>query len=171
MSLQAEHGLKDLEGPSMSQTLIRHLRLYCASPNVKPVRQHDGVLAVAGVYERAGLAMLLLVDMERWGRNQGASVTNAVGQLVPAAHQQLIGGFAIPIAETLIVELDASGAFDRVRYLGDGQGVRHEPLSAPGQSARPRSREAFIAATGGMGRAMLQRAEAVGAGEWVGVEG
>jgi hypothetical protein len=49
----------------MSQALIRHLRLFCASPNVAPVRQQDGVLAVAGVLERAGLARLLLVDMER----------------------------------------------------------------------------------------------------------
>ena len=40
----------------MSQALIRHLRLFCASPNVPPVRQQDGVLAVAGVLERAGLA-------------------------------------------------------------------------------------------------------------------
>lgn len=155
----------------MPQTLIRHLRLYCASPNVKPVRNHDGVLAVAGVCERAGLARLLLVDMERWGRNQGASVTNAIDQLVPSAHRHLIGGFGIPIAETLIVELDASGAFDLVCARNDGLGLRHEPLHAPGRAARPRSREAFIAVAGDMGRAMLQRAEAIGSGEWVGVEG
>lgn len=155
----------------MSQSLIRHLRLYCASPNIKPVRDHDGVLAVAGVFERAGLARLLLVDTERWGRNQGASVTNAVGQLVPAAHRHLIGGFGIPIAETLIVELDASGAFDRVCDRNDGMGMRHEPLHVPGCAARPRSREAFLAVAGDMGRAMLQRAEAIGSGEWVGVEG
>ena len=79
----------------MSQALIRHLRLFCASPNVPPVRQQDGVLAVAGVLERAGLARLLLVDMERWGRNPGASVTNAVDQLAPVAHRYLIGGFGI----------------------------------------------------------------------------
>ncbi len=155
----------------MSQPLIRHLRLYCASPNIKPVRDHDGVLAVAGVVERAGLARLLLVDMERWGRNQGASVTNAVDQLVPAAHRHLIGGFGIPIAETLIVELDASGAFDRVCDHNDGMGMRHEPLHAPGCAAKPRSREAFLAVAGDMGRAMLQRAEAIVSGEWVGVEG
>lgn len=160
-----------MEGLSMPQTLIRHLRLYCASPNSKPARDHDGVLAVAGVVERAGLARLLLVDMERWGRNQGASVTNAVDQLVPAAYRHLIGGFGIPIAETLIVELDASGAFDLVCDRNDGTGMRHEPLHAPGGAARPRSREAFLAATGAMGRVMLQRAEAIGSGEWVGVEG
>ena len=80
----------------MSQALIRHLRLFCASPNVPPVRQQDGVLAVAGVLERAGLARLLLVDMERWGRNPGASVTNAVDQLAPVAadavHHVLVVG-------------------------------------------------------------------------------
>lgn len=51
----------------MSQALIRHLRLFCASPNVPPVRQQDGVLAVAGVLERAGLARLLLVDWSAGG--------------------------------------------------------------------------------------------------------
>lgn len=155
----------------MPQALIRHLRLYCASPNVAPVRQQDGVLAVASVLERAGLARLLLVDMERWGRNQGASVTNAIDQLAPAAHRYLIGGFGIALSDTLIVELDGSGAFDVVCDLGDGRGVTHRPLYCAERGARPRSREAFIAATGAMGRAMLQRAEAVGKGEWAGVEG
>ena len=151
----------------MPQALIRHLRLFCASPNVAPVRQQDGVLAVAGVFERAGLARLLLVDMERWGRNSGASVTNAVDQLAPAAHRYLIGGFGIALADTQIVELDGSGAFDLVWGFGDGSGTSHRPLCG----ARPRSREAFVAATGAMGRAMLLRAEAVGKGEWAGVEG
>ena len=155
----------------MSQALIRHLRLFCASPNVPPVRQQDGVLAVAGVLERAGLARLLLVDMERWGRNPGASVTNAVDQLAPAAHRYLIGGFGIALADTQIVEVDGSGAFDLVCGLGDGFGMSHRPLYGAERGARTRSREAFIAATGAMGRAMLQRAEAVGKGEWAGVEG
>lgn len=155
----------------MSQALIRHLRLFCASPNVPPVRQQDGVLAVAGVLERAGLARLLLVDMERWGRNPGASVTNAVDQLAPAAHRYLIGGFGIALADTQIVELDGSGAFDLVCGFGDGSGTSHRPLCRADRGARPRSREAFVAATGTMGRAMLQRADAVGKGEWAGVEG
>ena len=163
--------IEDPEGLPMSQALIRHLRLFCASPNVVPVRQQDGVLAVAGVLERAGLARLLLVDMERWGRNPGASVTNAVDQLAPAAHRYLIGGFGIALADTQIVELDGSGAFDLVCGLGDGFGMSHRPLYGAERGARPRSREAFIAATGAMGRAMLQRAEAVGKGEWAGVEG
>ena len=141
----------------MSQALIRHLRLFCASPNLPPVRQQDGVLAVAGVLERAGLARLLLVDMERWGRNPGASVTNAVDQLAPAAHRYLIGGFGIALSDTLIVEWDGSGAFDLLCGFGDGSGTSHRPLCGADRGARPRSREAFVAATGAMGRAMLQR--------------
>ena len=141
----------------MPQALIRHLRLFCASPNVAPVRQQDGVLAVAGVLERAGLARLLLVDMERWGRNPGASVTNAVDQLAPAAHRYLIGGFGIALSDTLIVEWDGSGAFDLLCGFGDGSGTSHRPLCGADRGARPRSREAFVAATGAMGRAMLQR--------------
>ena len=141
----------------MPQALIRHLRLFCASPNVPPVRQQDGVLAVAGVLERAGLARLLLVDMERWGRNPGASVTNAVDQLAPAAHRYLIGGFGIALSDTLIVEWDGSGAFDLLCGFGDGSGTSHRPLCGADRGARPRSREAFVAATGAMGRAMLQR--------------
>ena len=141
----------------MPQALIRHLRLFCASPNLPPVRQQDGVLAVAGVLERAGLARLLLVDMERWGRNPGASVTNAVDQLAPAAHRYLIGGFGIALSDTLIVEWDGSGAFDLLCGFGDGSGTSHRPLCGADRGARPRSREAFVAATGAMGRAMLQR--------------
>ncbi len=163
--------IEDPEGLPMSQALIRHLRLFCASPNVVPVRQQDGVLAVAGVLERAGLARLLLVDMERWGRNPGASVTNAIDRLVPAAHRYLIGGFGIALADTLIVEWDGSGAFDVVCDLGDGSGMSHRPLYGAEHDLRPRSREAFIAATGAMGRVMLQRAETVGVGDWAGVEG
>ena len=116
-------------------------------------------------------AFFLRMDMERWGRNPGASVTNAVDQLAPAAHRYLIGGFGIALADTQIVELDGSGAFDLVCGFGDGGGRSHRPLCGADRGARPRSREAFVAATGAMGHAMLQRAEAVGKGEWAGVEG
>ena len=159
----------------MSKTLIRHLRLFCASPDRPPVRHKDGVLAVAGVLETAGLARLLLVDMGRWGRNPGASVTSAVDQLVPAAHRYLIGGFDIPLADTLVVVQDRSGAFDFVSecgsYGGGKPGLRHQPLFGANRSVRPRSPEAFIAAAGQMGQDMLDRAEAIGVGEWAGVEG
>ena len=69
----------------MSRALIRHLRMFCQSPDATPVRHHDGILAVAGVLEDANLARLLLVDMERFGRNRGASVTNAIQRVAPAA--------------------------------------------------------------------------------------
>lgn len=155
----------------MSEAIIRHLRLHCSSPNVAPVRDKDGVLAVAGIAEHAGLARLLLVDMGRFGRNSGASVTNAIGQLVPMAHRLLIGGFRISVQDTLVVELDASGAFDLVCDMGDGRGMAHQPLYCTSRSTPPRTRDAFLGMTGVMGSAMLRRAEAVCAGRWAGVEG
>ena len=159
------------ERPTMNRALIRHLRLYCASPNEAPVRHHDGILAVAGVLEHACLARLLLVDMERFGRNRGASVTNAIDQVVPVAHRLLIAGFGVDLADTLVVEWDGSGAFDLVCDMRDGMGMRHQPLLCMNRTAAPRSREAFLSWAGEMGREMLKRAEAVGAGQWAGVEG
>lgn len=155
----------------MSRALIRHLRMFCQSPDATPVRHHDGILAVAGVLEDANLARLLLDDMERFGRNRGASVTNAIQRVAPAAHRLLIGGFGIALVDTLVVELDGSGAFDLVCDLGDGLGMRHQPLFCMHRKAPARSREAFLSWAGDMGRAMLERAEAVGAGQWAGVEG
>lgn len=171
MSLDRRMGFISHEGLTMRQALIRHLRLFCQSPDATPVRHHDGILAVAGVLERANLARLLLVDMERFGRNRGASVTNAIQRVAPAAHRLLIGGFGIALVDTLVVEVDRSGAFDLVCDLGDGRGSRHQPLFCMHRKAPARSREAFLSWAGEMGRAMLDRAEAVGAGEWVGVEG
>ena len=122
----------------MNRALIRHLRLYCASPNVAPVRHHDGILAVAGVLEHACLARLLLVDMERFGRNRGASVTNAIDKVVPVAHRLLIAGFGVDLADTLVVEWDGSGAFDLVCDMRDGMGMRHQPLFCMNRTAAPR---------------------------------
>lgn len=155
----------------MNRALIRHLRFYCPSPNATPVWHHDGILAVAGVLEHANLARLLLADMERFGRNRGASVTNAIDRVVPAAHRLLIGGFGIALADTLVVECDGSGAFDLVCDMKDGLGMRHQPLFCMNRTGEARSRAAFLSWAGGMGRAMLDRAEAVGAGRRAGVEG
>lgn len=155
----------------MTRALIRHLRLFCPSPDATPVRHHDGILAVAGVLEHANLARMLLIDMERFGRNRGASVTNAIQRVAPAAHRLLVGGFGIALADTLVVELDGAGAFDLVCDMGDGMGMRHQPLFCMNRQAPARSREAFLSWAGDMGRAMLERAEAVGAGQWAGVEG
>ena len=74
------------------------------------------------------------------------------------------GGFGIALADTLVVEVDRSGAFDLVCDLGDGRGSRHQPLFCVHRRAPARSREAFLSWAGEMGRAMLNRAEAVGAG-------
>ena len=155
----------------MSQALIRHLvSLFCASPNVPPVRQQDGVLAVAGVPSGPDWRGCCWWTWSA-GAATRASVTNAVDQLAPAAHRYLIGGFGIALADTQIVELDGSGAFDLVCGFGDGSGIVASAAMRRGSRCSARSREAFIAATGAMGHAMLQRAEAVGKGEWAGVEG
>ena len=82
-------------GNIMSHWTVRHLRMHCASPNARPTIGRDGVVAVAGVNERAGLARLLLVDMGLWKRNDGASVTNAIDVLATEAHRRLIAGFTI----------------------------------------------------------------------------
>lgn len=155
----------------MNRALIRHLRLHCSTPAARPQRHRDGILAVAAIVESAHLARLLLIDMEQWGRNDGASVTNAIDLLAPEAHRLLIAGFGIALRDTQIVEWDGSGAFDLVCDLGDGRGPRHQPLFAIDKGAAPRSREAFLSWAGAVGREMLSRAEAVGAGEWAGVEG
>lgn len=151
--------------------VIRFLRLYSRSPDAKPEQRRDGVLAVAAIKEAAGLARLLLVDMGPWGRNDGASVTNAFETILPAAHRWLIAGFDVPLADTLVVELDSSGHFDLICDLGDGAGLRHTPLVAGQRACPPRSREAFIWWAGGVGRAMLHRVDAVREGAWAGVEG
>lgn len=151
--------------------VIRFLRLHCRSPDAKPEPRRDGVLAVAAVNEQAGLARLLLADMGAWGRNDGASVTNAFQVLAPAVHRWLIGGFGVPLDETLIVELDGSGHFDLVRDLRDGEGLRHLPLPAGHGDCAPRSREAFLRWAAESGQAMLRPVDAMRDGAWAGVEG
>ena len=101
----------------------------------------------------------------------GSTLTRTIPYFPDLFLPIVIGGFGIALSDTLIVEWDGSGAFDLVCGFGDGSGRSHRPLCGADRGARPRSREAFVAATGAMGRAMLQRAEAVGKGEWAGVEG
>jgi hypothetical protein len=90
----------------MSKPIIRYLRFHCPTPTSMPQANRDGALAVATIREDAQLAQLLLVDMRRWDRNDGASLRDALGVLVPAAHRRLVAGFGIPMADTLIVEWD-----------------------------------------------------------------
>lgn len=155
----------------MSETLIRHLRLYCLTPTSPPIECRDGILAVAAIREAAGLARLLLVDMGPFGRNRGASATNAIATVLPLAHRRLIAGFGIALAETLAVERDSTGAFDLIRDFGDGMGYRFQPLHSMTRGVAARSELAFLAVTGGMGRAMLERMQAVLAGSFWGIEG
>ena len=151
--------------------IIRYLRFHCPTPTSRPVPNRDGVLAVAAVKETAGLARLLLVDMGLWGRNSGASVTNAACTLVGEAHRRLISGFGIALADTMCVELDRSGHFDLLADLRDGAGLRHSPVTAGERSLRPRSRDAFLWWAGDMGRQMLRTVDAMREGEWAGAEG
>jgi hypothetical protein len=153
------------------KSVIRFLRLHCRTPDARPEVYRDGVLAVAAVNERAGLARLLLADMGAWGRNDGASVTNALQMLVPAAHRLLIGGFGVPLGETHVVELDGSGHFDLVSDLKDSGGQRHQPLTHGPGGCAPRSREAFLRWAGETGHSMLKTVDAMRDGAWPGVEG
>jgi len=151
--------------------IVRHLRLHCATPTANPIPGSDGILAVAAIKESAGLARLLLVDMDAWGRNDGASMTHAAGAVVHAAHRRLIGGFGIPLLDTICVELDRSGYFDLLLDVGDGAGLRRSALMVGDRSVPARSREAFLRCAGEVGRQMLRTVDAVREGEWVGAEG
>lgn len=151
--------------------IVRYLRLHCSTPTACPVPGHDGILAVAAIKESAGLARLLLVDMSPWGRNDGASVTNAALPLIDAAHRRLIGGFGIPLSDTMCVELDGSGHFDLLVDMGDGAGLRHRPLIAGERALPARTREAFLWWAGDVGRQMLRTVDAVREGAWAGAEG
>ena len=152
----------------MGNWIIRYLRLHCAFPGAKPVAGKDGVVAVAAINESAGLARLLLVDMRE--RNSGASVTNAVEPLAREAHRLLVARFGIQLSETQITELDSAGNFDWV-VPSEGGALLHQALQPPSRRLAPRSREAYLAWSGDVGRAMLSRADAISAGEWAGVEG
>ena len=103
----------------MSKPIIRYLRFHCPTPTSMPQANRDGALAVAAIREDAQLAQLLLVDMRRWDRNDAASLRDALGVLVPAAHRRLVAGFGIPMADTLIVEWDGVDVFTRLRVEGE----------------------------------------------------
>lgn len=137
-----------------------------------PQPNRVGVVAVAAINEDAQLAQMLLVDMRRWDRNNGASVRDALGVLVPAAHRRLVAGFGISLADTLIMEWDDGDAFFRLR--ADGEATQRGLDDAPACSTRggdPCGRSSFLAWAGPMGAAMLEKVEAVVGGVWAGVEG
>ena len=109
----------------MSKPIIRYLRFHCPTPTSMPQANRDGALAVAAIREDAQLAQMLLIDMRRWDRNDGASLRDALGVLVPAAHRRLVAGFGIPMADILIVEWDGGDAFFRLR--ADGEATQRAP--------------------------------------------
>jgi hypothetical protein len=118
----------------MSKPIIRYLRFHCPTPTSMPQANRDGALAVAAIREDAQLAQMLLVDMRRWDRNDGASLRDALGVLVPAAHRRLVAGFGIPMADTLIVEWDGGDVFFRLRVEGEAaqRGCDDAPACARG---------------------------------------
>ena len=156
----------------MSKPIIRYLRFHCPSPTAIPQPNRDGALAVAAINEDAQLAQMLVVDMRRWDRNNGASVREALGVLVYAAHRRLVAGFGISLADTLIVEWDGEDAFFRLRV--DGEAAQRDlddtPACVTRRGARG-GRSAFLAWARPTGEAMLGKVEAVVGGVWAGVEG
>ena len=131
--------------------IIRHLRLHCATPAARPALQRDGALAVAAIKESAELARLLLVDMGPWGRNDGASVTNAASSFVVTAHRQLICRFGIALTDTMCVELDVQGNFDLLMDMRDGAGMQRLALASCDPRFEARSRDAFLSWAGAEG--------------------
>lgn len=106
----------------MSKPIIRYLRFHCLTPTSMPLANRDGALAVAAIREDAQLAQMLLVDLRRWDRSDGASLRDALGVLVPAAHRRLVAGFGIPMADILIVEWDGGDVF--VMLCVEGEAAR-----------------------------------------------
>jgi len=99
-------------------------------------------------------------------------VTNAAETLFNAAHLKLIAGLGVPRCDTVVVERDRSGNFDRLLRRGpDAVGYRHAPLVF-GAGIAPRSREAFVLWAGDCAQAMLAKVDAVReVRSWAGVEG
>ena len=156
----------------MSKPIIRYLRFHCPTSTSVPQANRDGALAVAAFNEDAQLAQMLLVDMRRWDRNDGASVSDALDVLVPTAHRRLVAGFGISLADTLIGEWDGGDAFFRLRV--DSHTARRGPDDAPAGAIRrggPGGRSSFLAWAGPMGAVMLEKVEPVVGGVWAGVEG
>ena len=156
----------------MSKPIIRYLRFHCPTATSMPQADRDGALAVAAINESAQLAHMLLVDMRRWDRNDGASLREALGVLVPAAHRRLVAGFGIPMADTLIVEWDGGDVFVRLRV--EAEAALQSFDDTPACSTRrgdPGGRSAFLAWARPTGEAMLEKVEAVVGGLWAGVEG
>jgi hypothetical protein len=156
----------------MSKPIIRYLRFHCPISTSVPQANRDGALAVAAINEDAQLAQMLVVDMRRWDRNNGASVREALGVLVHAAHRRLVAGFGIPLADTLIVEWDSDDVFSRLRVDGEAaqRGLDDTPACVTRRVERG-GRSAFLAWARPTGEAMLGKVEAVVGGVWAGVEG
>lgn len=156
----------------MSKPIFRFLRFHCPTSTSVPQANRDGALAVAAINEDAQLAQMVLVDMRRWDRNDGASVNESLNVLVPAAHRRLVAGFGISLADTLVVEWEGDDAFFRLQVENDAahQGTGGGPIRSV-RRGDPVGRTCFLAWAGSMGAAMLAKVEDVVEGVWAGVEG
>lgn len=156
----------------MSKPIIRYLRFHCLTSTSVLQANRDGTSAVAAINEDAQLAQLLLVDMRRWDRNDGASVNESLSVLLPAAHSRLVAGFGISLADTLLVEWDGDDAFFRLQVENDA--AQRGPDGCLTRTVRrggPAERSCFLAWAGPTGAAMLAKVKAVVDGVWAGVEG
>lgn len=156
----------------MSKPIIRYLRFHCPTSTSMPQANRDGALAVAAIREDAQLAQMLLVDIRRWDRNDGATLRDALGVLVPAAHRRLVAGFGIGLGETLLVEWDGYEGFFSLRVASDATrcGPRDVPILVS-RTGDPAGRSCYLGRAGSTGAAMLDKVEAVVGGVWAGVEG
>jgi hypothetical protein len=156
----------------MSKPIIRYLRFHCLTPTSMPQANRDGALAVAAIREDAQLAQMLLVDLRRWDRSDGASLRDALGVLVPAARRRLVAGFGIPMADILIVEWDGGDVF--VMLCVEGEAARQgcdDTRACALRSGVPDGRSSFLAWARPAVDAMLEKVEAVAGGVWAGLEG
>ena len=126
--------------------------------------------ADAAIREDAQLAQMLLVDMRRCDRNDGATLRDALGVLVPAAHRRLVAGFGIGLGETLLVEWDGYDGFFSLRVVSDAArcGPRDVPILVS-RTGDPAGRSCTLGRAGSTGAAMLDKVDAVVGG--AGVEG
>lgn len=148
--------------------VIRYLRFHCQSPDASPVLRRDGILAIAAIREKAHL---LLVDMDAWGRNSGASVKNAAAPLLDVAHGRLIAGFGIGMADTCVAVLDRSGNFDVIAGTNGGRATPL-PCTELESAVAVQSREEFFMWAGEVSRPMLHAINVVRHGQqWTAMEG
>ena len=152
----------------MSKPIIRYLRFHCPTSTSVPQANREGALAVAAINEGGEFAQMLLVAMRQWGGNDGASGRDALGVLVHAAHQRLVAGFGISLAD------NCSGSGTAVkRSTGSMAWLRTGRLMSNRGATRrggPGGRSCHLNFAGPLGAAMLKKVEAMVGGVRAGRE-